>query len=259
MKLIANKYPEETEVAKWLVFDSNEEGQILLVFARRLAALARDNKNKIYISEGYRSAERQKYFYDLYLSGKGNLAAKPGTSLHEFHIAADIGDPKSFWKMKSNNEWVPFSKFSQISLNKYGLCLPLNSKENRTTEWWHVTPIEYYRDYKGTLSTFVESDDKIMDWNLELKKTSDNQTIMNALKPYVSNPDYWLNVLEEKTEVNPNYLKQLIVNTFSNVDIINILINKNIITSREYWLNVLNNNSKCNVDYLRILLLKLLS
>ena len=211
MRILPNKYPEETEIARWLVFDNVAEATISLVFARRLAALARDNKVKIYISEGYRSTERQKYFYDLYLAGKGNLAAKPGTSLHEFHVAVDIGDPKNFWKIKSNNEWIPFSKFSQVSLNKYGLCLPLNGKEKSATEWWHITPIEFYKGYSGTLGDFLQPDDKLVNLEEETKRVQEIDYIMNKFSYKLSKPDYWQNVLEGKVTVNVDWLRALMI------------------------------------------------
>ena len=211
LRIIPNKYPEETEIARWLVFDNADEAEISLVFARRLAALARDNNMKIYISEGYRSSERQKYFYDLYLAGKGNLAAKPGTSQHEFHIAVDIGDPKGQWKLKSNSEWLPFNKFMQVSLNKYGLCLPLNAKERDVTEWWHIAPIEFYIKFSGVLQEFLLPDDKLVNWALEKKRVEEVDLIMGKLTPLVSKPSYWKEVLEGKTVVNVDWLRALLI------------------------------------------------
>jgi len=38
----------------------------------------------------YRPLDRQQYFWDLYISGRGNLAATPGTSNHGWGIAVDI-------------------------------------------------------------------------------------------------------------------------------------------------------------------------
>lgn len=38
----------------------------------------------------YRPLDRQRYFWDLYQSGRGNLAAVPGTSNHGWGIAVDI-------------------------------------------------------------------------------------------------------------------------------------------------------------------------
>lgn len=41
----------------------------------------------------YRSFEEQQYFWNLYKSGKGNLAAKPGTSNHGWGHAVDLASP----------------------------------------------------------------------------------------------------------------------------------------------------------------------
>lgn len=45
----------------------------------------------IKINEGGRTRARQQELYNLYRAGKGNLAAKPGTSLHESGRALDLG------------------------------------------------------------------------------------------------------------------------------------------------------------------------
>jgi len=38
----------------------------------------------------YRTLDEQQYFWDLYQSGKGNLAARPGTSNHGWGLAVDV-------------------------------------------------------------------------------------------------------------------------------------------------------------------------
>jgi len=43
------------------------------------------------VISGGRTHEEQARLYNLYLSGRGNLAAKPGTSVHESGRAADFG------------------------------------------------------------------------------------------------------------------------------------------------------------------------
>jgi len=258
MNIIPNKFPEETEITEWLVFDSKEEAEISLVFARRLSALARDNNRKIYISEGYRSTERQKYFYDLYLAGKGNLAAKPNTSLHEFHVAVDIGDPKDFWRNKSEREWNPSSKFSQISLNKYGICLPLNKRERLISEWWHIVPIEFYRDYHGELKDFMQDDDKILDWDKEIQRANEIKYILEKLSLVVESLEYWEKVLKSKVIANPVFLTQLLSKIFASKDVLYLLTLKGIITAKDYWKNVFDGSVDCNPEYLKVVLLKLL-
>jgi murein DD-endopeptidase MepM/ murein hydrolase activator NlpD len=41
----------------------------------------------------FRTYAQQSYFYELYLSGQGNLAAPPGSSSHELGVALDLADP----------------------------------------------------------------------------------------------------------------------------------------------------------------------
>lgn len=41
------------------------------------------------IGSGYRSIDEQKRLYALYLAGRGNLAAKPGSSMHNYGLASD--------------------------------------------------------------------------------------------------------------------------------------------------------------------------
>lgn len=50
-----------------------------------------ESGGKVTISSGHRTTEEQQRLYDLYKSGQGNLAAKPGTSRHEHGTAVDFG------------------------------------------------------------------------------------------------------------------------------------------------------------------------
>ena len=218
MRIIPNKYPEENDVTKWLRFDNQEEAKISLVFARRLAALARDNNKVLIITEGLRTYERQMYFYNLYLSGKGNLAAKPDLkngSQHQYGFAVDISD-SNYWKNKSIREWMPFETLNQRTLNKYGLCLPMNNKDRRGLEWWHLVPIEVYNsNYSGDRYTFLQKDDKILNWDEEILKVKERTErarliteILSGLisKKIITSPDYWRRVLEGSEIPKPEYL-----------------------------------------------------
>jgi TP901 family phage tail tape measure protein len=57
-----------------------------------LSAMARQKGTHISVAEGFRTRAEQQYYWDLYQSGQGNLAARPGTSNHEqgLGMAADI-------------------------------------------------------------------------------------------------------------------------------------------------------------------------
>jgi LysM repeat protein len=68
----------------------------------------------------YRSYAQQAYLYDLYLSGRGNLAAPPGSSSHEYGYALDLADPS----MRT--------VVDQIGAD-YGWA-----KIEAPEEWWHV-------------------------------------------------------------------------------------------------------------------------
>lgn len=50
-----------------------------------------ESGGKVTISSGRRTRDEQQRLYDLYKSGKGNLAARPGTSKHEDGDAVDFG------------------------------------------------------------------------------------------------------------------------------------------------------------------------
>jgi hypothetical protein len=56
----------------------------------RLDALARDLGTPIEVISGWRTTHEQSELYQRYLAGTGNLAAVPGTSLHEAGRAADV-------------------------------------------------------------------------------------------------------------------------------------------------------------------------
>ncbi|MCB0878312.1 MAG: M15 family metallopeptidase [Thermoleophilia bacterium] len=56
----------------------------------RLDAVARDLGSPIRVESGWRTNHEQANLYQQYLAGTGNLAAVPGTSLHEVGRAADV-------------------------------------------------------------------------------------------------------------------------------------------------------------------------
>jgi hypothetical protein len=67
----------------------------------------------------YRSYEEQVYFWNLYKSGKGNLAAYPGTSNHGLGKAIDL----AAWPMK-------------VILDRFGARVGWKKIE-AFNEWWH--------------------------------------------------------------------------------------------------------------------------
>lgn len=131
-KLDSKKYPMGNPKAS---LSGDYEG-LDPVFAGRLAALANTSSNQFLITSGYRDLKEQQRLYDMYLyykkTGKGSIksAAKPGTSSHNYRIAADISTQ-------------PLRGMSNAQLKKWGLCKPISS------EGWHIQPIEtlHERDF----------------------------------------------------------------------------------------------------------------
>lgn len=113
--------PEEWLSGKWEELDP--------VFAGRLAHLARQCKVKIVMTCGYRSTAEQTRLYNEYLNykrtGKGSikLAARPGTSWHEYRLAIDTSV-------------YPIRGMTDKEMRPYGLIKPIKS------EPWHIQPIE---------------------------------------------------------------------------------------------------------------------
>jgi len=48
------------------------------------------------VNSGFRTQAEQRYLYNLYLAGKGNLAARPGYSNHQGGLSADINMPGGY-------------------------------------------------------------------------------------------------------------------------------------------------------------------
>lgn len=59
-------------------------------------AFARANGWAGQVNSGFRSRAEQQRLYDLYLSGRGNLAAPPGNSMHERGLAVDVSQAEQF-------------------------------------------------------------------------------------------------------------------------------------------------------------------
>jgi peptidoglycan hydrolase-like protein with peptidoglycan-binding domain len=116
--------------------DPQTMGNIDPVFKGRLAALARDAGQVAAFGEGFRSIERQAYFYQRYLDGTGALAAKPGHSRHNMGLAVDT---QSGW-LQQLDEGKGVT--AQNTLLQYGLCKPMADGEGRGREPWHIEPVE---------------------------------------------------------------------------------------------------------------------
>jgi LysM repeat protein len=71
----------------------------------------------------YRSYAQQLYLYQLYLAGKGSLAAPPGSSSHEYGYALDLAHPS----MRTVVDEIG---------TRYGWA-----KTEAPNEWWHISYI----------------------------------------------------------------------------------------------------------------------
>lgn len=104
---------------KWVTGDTDCNADLLLAIAKA----GRDMGSVVHIVSGKRSRAQQQHLYNLYKAGKGNLAAKPGTSRHETGKAADA---------YVNGRPIGTSAKQRAILKDNGLCLPVNG------ELWHV-------------------------------------------------------------------------------------------------------------------------
>lgn len=76
----------------------------------------------ITVVAGYRTYDKQVYFWNLYRSGRGNLAAYPGTSNHGWGLAVDLSSQWCRWAV------------DQIG-RKYGWSKGCSDAQS---EWWHI-------------------------------------------------------------------------------------------------------------------------
>lgn len=78
------------------------------------------SKGKVYVSSSYRPRAEQQRLYDLYLAGRGPLAARPGTSAHERGLAIDVPDVR-------------------LTRPLIDECRRLLLKDDVPSEKWHLT------------------------------------------------------------------------------------------------------------------------
>lgn len=88
-------------------------------FLAMRAAAAREGVS-IYVVSGFRTMEHQRYLYQLYLSGRGNLAAPPGYSNHQNGLALDL----------NTSDWGVYNWLAR-NASRYGFRRTVPSEE------WH--------------------------------------------------------------------------------------------------------------------------
>lgn len=139
-------YPT-SDPSKWLVGD----WQMLdPVFAGRLAYYCQCSGKKLKFT-GYRTTARQKVLYNEYLDYKRTgilgpdrvkLAAAPGKSAHEYHLAIDADNDHPIYQAVNS------------ALRSYGLCKPLWGRG----EHWHIQPIEANTDSSTVFKSLAPVD-----------------------------------------------------------------------------------------------------
>lgn len=79
-------------------------------------------KRPIRVCSSYRTYSRQVYFWNLYRSGRGNLAARPGTSNHGWGLAVDLASQWDRWAVDQIGRPFGWSK----------------AWSDAPSEWWHL-------------------------------------------------------------------------------------------------------------------------
>ena len=101
-------------------------GELVVSAAAAWNALAahvyKETGERISASEAYRDIDRQWYFWSLYQSGRGNLAAYPGTSNHGLAIAVDLSTVRIRDLIDGYGAPFGWSK----------------SWSDAQSEWWHI-------------------------------------------------------------------------------------------------------------------------
>lgn len=105
---------------------------------RLRARIAKETGSRVWICPtssrtAYRTYAEQEFFWKLYISGHGPLAARPGTSNHGWGIAVD----------------VPTVQMAQL-INKYGASFGWQKKwSDAQSEWWHFKYAPEHDQKKG--------------------------------------------------------------------------------------------------------------
>lgn len=78
-------------------------------------------------NSSYRTYAAQEYFWSLYVSGRGNLAAHPGTSNHGWGVAVDVATPQMVFYIRMYGARFGWRKTEAFS------------------EWWHYNYVGGYK------------------------------------------------------------------------------------------------------------------
>lgn len=118
-KVLSKKQVDDRLIRRWLRGDLDFDRDTMI----RLAKTARDGKARLQVNYGKRSRAEQQALWNKYGYPR---AARPGTSLHETGMAADV----VFWARRWQN--IGQSPAMRRAMKKHGLCLPVPNEK------WHV-------------------------------------------------------------------------------------------------------------------------
>lgn len=167
---IGLSFPLLSDWRDWVIFDSGHEEDSLF-FLMRLGYYAKTVlKRPLHLISGFRTREEQQALYDAWKSGRGNQAAVPGTSAHEWRVAVDVHGPKELWP-ELLKDYVLAPKYQ--TLWKYGLYIS-NWSGNSVKEWWHIQPKELFGN---SCIGFLDLDDPINEGETMLKLGDNNPSV----------------------------------------------------------------------------------
>jgi hypothetical protein len=116
----------------------------------------------------YRSYEDQEYFWRLYQSGQGNLAARPGTSNHGLGLAVDLATTQ-------------MRKIVDQIGSKYGWS---KATSDAPSEWWHLKwkPGKYKAVEDAKWFGYTDSERRWIEEYDKLKKANKNRARRAVLR-----------------------------------------------------------------------------
>lgn len=145
-------------------------------------------------NSSYRTYEAQLYFWDLYRSGRGNVAAFPGTSNHGWGLAVDVATQQMAYYIRAYGR-------------KFGWSW---DEGQRVGEWWHFRYIGGYKGsyvHKPSLPNYLTKKEKIMAGKLRLHRWYRAQEEKSGKGPKWKKHDKWVNYWYHEIEKHIGRLK----------------------------------------------------
>jgi D-alanyl-D-alanine carboxypeptidase len=132
-------------------------------------------------NSSYRSYAKQVYYWNLYVSGQGNLAARPGTSNHGWGNAVDLASP-------SMRSWIDRNGA------QYGW-----KKVEAPSEWWHVNYVGGYKPKPDPLRVLGPKQRQTANKLLYHRREA-NREAQTGKGPRYKKQVKWRNSYRKKTE-----------------------------------------------------------